>query len=112
MDDEVVSAPVVEAHITDGEASITGQASVEEAEKLASIIKSGALPVVLKNVETNTVGPTIGDAAIPQSLKAGAIGIILVFLFMLIFYRVPGLLATLALTVFILLVLLALLYLM
>lgn len=107
MDDEVVSAPVVEAHITDGEASITGQASVEEAEKLASIIKSGALPVVLKNVETNTVGPTIGDAAIPQSLKAGAIGIILVFLFMLIFYRVPGLLATLALTVFILLVLLA-----
>lgn len=107
MDDEVVSAPVVEAHITDGEASITGQAAVEEAEKLASIIKSGALPVVLKNVETNTVGPTIGDAAIPQSLKAGAIGIILVFLFMLIFYRVPGLLATLALTVFILLVLLA-----
>ncbi|NLZ48546.1 MAG: protein translocase subunit SecD [Clostridiales bacterium] len=107
MDDEVVSAPVVQAHITNGEASITGMSSYEEAEKLASIIKSGALPVTLKNVETNTVGPTIGDAAIPQSLKAGAVGIILVFLFMLIFYRVPGLLADLALTVFILLVLLA-----
>ena len=107
MDDELVSAPVVQAHITNGEASITGQGSYEEAERLASIIKSGALPVVLKNVETNTVGPTIGDAAIPQSLKAGAIGIILVFLFMLVFYRVPGLLADLALTVFILFVLLA-----
>lgn len=107
MDDEVVSAPVVQAHITNGEASITGMSSYEEAEKLASIIKSGALPVTLKNVETNTVGPTIGDAAIPQSLKAGAVGIILVFLFMLIFYRVSGLLADLALTVFILLVLLA-----
>lgn len=107
MDDEVVSAPVVQAHITNGEASVTGMSSYEEAEKLASIIKSGALPVTLKNVETNTVGPTIGDAAIPQSLKAGAVGIILVFLFMLIFYRVPGLLADLALTVFILLVLLA-----
>jgi preprotein translocase subunit SecD len=107
MDDELVSAPVVQAHITNGEASITGQGSYEEAERLAGIIKSGALPVVLKNVETNTVGPTIGDAAIPQSLKAGAIGIILVFLFMLVFYRVPGLLADLALTVFILFVLLA-----
>lgn len=106
MDDEVVSSPMVQAHITNGEATITGQASLEEADKLAGIIKAGALPVVLKNVETNTVGPTIGDVAIPQSLKAGAIGIILVFLFMLIFYRVPGLIADFALTVFMLLVLL------
>lgn len=106
MDDDVISSPVVQAHITNGEATITGQGSVEEARELADKINSGALPVELKNVETNTVGPTIGDAAIPQSLKAGAIGLILVFLFMLIFYRVPGLLANLALTVFVLLVLL------
>ncbi|WP_163193952.1 protein translocase subunit SecD [Clostridium thermarum] len=107
MDDETVSAPTVQAIITDGEATITNMSSFDEAKRVAGIIKSGALPVALKNVETKTVGPTLGEEAIPLSLKAGLIGIILVFLFMIVYYRLPGVIASLALIVYILLVLYA-----
>ncbi|OPJ63582.1 protein translocase subunit SecD [Clostridium oryzae] len=105
MDNEdVTTPPTVESQITNGVAEISGSFTLQKAKELASIIQSGALPVTLKNVETKTVGPTIGEVGVPMSVRAGLVGISLVFLFMLIYYRIPGLLADLALTVFILLV--------
>lgn len=107
MDETMVSSPTVNDAITNGKAIISNMQSSEEASKIANYIQSGALPVTLKNVETKTVGPTIGSVAIPLSLKAAVVGIAIVFLFMFIYYRVPGLLADLALILFILLTLLA-----
>lgn len=107
MDEDTISNPVVNEAIPNGNAVISGSSSLEEAKKTAGIIEAGALPVALKNVETKTVGPTLGETSIPLSLTAGAVGIALVLLFMIIYYRVPGILADLALVLYIILVLLA-----
>jgi preprotein translocase subunit SecD len=106
MDEEQLTNPTVQAVITTGKAIITGNRSLEEAKRISGIIQSGALPVTLTTLSVRTVGPTLGKEAIPLSVKAGTIGISLVFLFMLIYYRVPGLMANLALTLYIILVLL------
>lgn len=106
MDDEVVSSPVVQSAITNGKAVINGMASMDEATKLSGIISSGALPVAVKAVEVQKVGAQLGSEALPNALKAGAIGIVLVFLFMIVYYRIPGLFASIALTLYISLVLL------
>ena len=106
MDDEMLTNPVVQAVITDGKAVITGSKSLEEAKRQAGIIQSGALPVTIKTVSVKTVGPTLGADAIPNSLKAAKVGILLIFLFMIIYYRVPGILADIALVLYIILVLL------
>lgn len=103
MDDEVVSAPTVNEAIPSGEAIIQGSFDIEGAKRLAGIIKSGALPVTLAPAAVKTIGPSLGQEAIPTSTKAAAIGIIAVMLFMLIRYKVPGLIADLALTVYIIL---------
>lgn len=105
MDDEVLTSPMVKNVINDGKAIIEGSKSIDEAKRQAGVIQSGALPVTLKTVSVKTVGPTLGSSAIPSSLKAGAIGIGLIFLFMIVFYRVPGLLADFALVIYILLLL-------
>ena len=105
MDNEMLTNPTVEAVITDGKAVITGSKSLEEAKRQANIIKSGALPVTLKTVSARTVGPTLGANALPNSLLAGAIGIALVMLFMLLYYRAPGVIADIALVLYIVLVL-------
>ncbi|SHK04166.1 SecD/SecF fusion protein [Hathewaya proteolytica DSM 3090] len=107
MDDEVISAPTVSVPITDGIAVISGSKDLEEATTTASIIKAGALPLPVKPVSFKTVGATLGAKVIPATKWAGMIGIGLVFLFMMLLYRVPGILADIALTVFILLDLLA-----
>lgn len=106
MDDEVVSSPVVQSAITNGKAVINGMASMDEATKLSGIISSGALPVAVKAVEVQKVGAQLGSEALPNALKAGAIGIGLVFLFMIVYYRLPGVFASIALTLYIFLVLL------
>lgn len=106
MDDQMVSNPTVEAVITDGKAIISGSKDITEAKNTASIIKSGALPVTLKTASVNVVGPTLGANALPQSVMAGAIGIGIVFLFMLLYYRVLGLLANIALVLYVMLLLL------
>lgn len=106
MDDEVVSSPRVDSEIPNGEAVITGSKDVEEAKRLAGIIKSGALPVTLSPATVKTIGPSLGAEAIPTSKKAAAIGIALVMIFMLLYYRIPGLIADLALLVYIMLSLL------
>lgn len=105
MDDQLISSPTVQAVITDGKAQITGSKDLTEAKNTASIIKSGALPVTLKTASVNVVGPTLGANAMPQSIKAGEVGIGIVFLFMLLYYRVPGLLANISLVLYMILLL-------
>lgn len=106
MDNEVVSSPVVQSAITNGKAVINGMSSMEEATKLAGVISSGALPVSIKAVSINNVGAQLGSEALPNAVKAGAIGIAIIFLFVIIYYRIPGVFASIALTLYITLVLL------
>lgn len=107
-DNKVVSAPTVQAAITGGSAEINKIGSYEEAEQLATTIRIGALPLTLKQVRSNIVGATLGSDAISTSLKAGAIGIALVFLIMIIVFRIPGLVASFALAFYTILDLLVL----
>lgn len=106
MDGEAVSSPVVQNAITDGKAVINGMSSMDEAKKLAGVISSGALPVTVEAASVKNVGAQLGAEALPNALKAGAIGVGLIFIFMIIYYRVPGIFASIALTLYISLVLL------
>lgn len=103
MDDQVLTRPVVNTEITEGEAVIEGSRSFEEANKVASIIQSGALPVTLKTISVNAVGPTLGSQAIPNTMKAAVIGFIFIFIIMVVRYRFPGVIATLSLIIYMLL---------
>ncbi len=105
MDDEELSSPTVQAVISDGKAQITGDYSIEEAKKLAGLINAGALPVTLKAASVQTVGSQLGATALPNAIKAGVLGILLVFIFMMFIYRIPGFIASIALTLYITLVL-------
>lgn len=106
MDEDEISSPVVQSRITDGKAIISGSTSIAEAQDLAGLINSGALPVTLKTVSVNNVGAQLGAEAFPNSIKAGIVGIALIFVFMIAYYRVPGVLACIALTLYVVLVLL------
>lgn len=105
LDEQVISAPTVYDVITNGEAVITNMESIESAAELAALIRAGALPVDLEQRQVMTVGPTLGADSLNKSLKAGFIGVILVLLFMLFYYRLPGLIADFSLLVYIMLVL-------
>lgn len=109
-DNEVVSDPTVQSAITDGNAVINKIGSYDEAESLATTIRIGALPLTLKQVRSNIVGATLGTDAIATSVKAGIIGIFLVFIIMIVIYRLPGVVASLALVLYTLLVMLTLNY--
>ncbi len=100
-DGEVISAPVVQQPLTDGKAQITGGFSAEEANTLATTIRVGALPLELRELRSNVVGATLGAEAISTSLLAAGIGLVLVFIFMAIRYRLPGVAADLALCIYI-----------
>lgn len=100
MDDEVISSPTVQSVITNGEAIITGNSSVEEAKNLAGLINAGALPVTVKAASISNVGAQLGAEALPNSVKAGAVGIAIIFVFMIIYYGVPGIIASMALTLY------------
>lgn len=106
MDEEMLTNPKVNDVITGGKAVITGSKTLEEATRQANIINSGALPVTLKTVSAKTVGATLGATALPKSINAGIIGIALVFIFMILYYRLPGIIADIALVLYIILVLL------
>jgi preprotein translocase subunit SecD len=106
MDEELVSAPAVQNAIPNGEAIITGSKDLEEAKRLAGIIKSGALPVNLKPATVKTIGASLGAEAIPTSTKAAIVGVALVMIFMLVYYRIPGFIADLALAVYIMITIL------
>lgn len=103
LDGETISAPKVNAAITNGEAVIEGMKDMDEASNLAELIRGGALPVKLTTVQATTVGPTLGANSLEQSIKAGAIGILAVLVFMLVFYRGLGIIADLALIIFVML---------
>ena len=96
-DDEVVSAPTVQSAITNGNAVIEGMDSFEEAQTLASTIRIGSLNLTLKDISSKVVGAKLGDNAVSTSLIAGAIGLILIIIFLCIFYRIPGVAASIAL---------------
>lgn len=100
-DGEVKSNPTVKNAITNGEAQITGQKTLEEAEELATTIRIGALPLELKEIRSNVIGAKLGVEALNTSILAGAIGLGLIFIFMLIFYRIPGLAADIALVIYV-----------
>ena len=100
-DGETVSAPKVNEAITGGQCSITGLGSYEEAETLASTIRIGSLKLELEEIRSNVVGAKLGSDAISTSLKAGAIGLVLVMLFMIVFYLIPGVAAALALAIYV-----------
>lgn len=100
LDNNQISAPTIQEPILTGSGQITGNFTVEEAQELAALLKGGALPVPLKLIEERTVGPTLGKVAIQKSLKAGALGVAGIFLFMLLYYRIPGLVGCLALALY------------
>jgi len=107
-DGEVVSAPVVQTEINGGNAVINGMEDGEEAEKLAETIRIGALPVTLKELSSNEVGATLGKDALSTTLKAGAIGLIIVAIIMIVLYKLPGVISVFALIAYVVLTLLCL----
>jgi SecD/SecF fusion protein len=107
-DGKVASAPTVQSAITDGNAVINKISDYDEAENLAATIKIGALPLELKQIQYNIVGAKLGQKAVSTSLVAGAIGFGLVCILMIILYRFPGVIASLALTGYVVLMLLIL----
>ncbi len=100
LDGAVISAPVVQEPITDGHAQITGYNTPEAAYTMSVMLNSGALPVKLEIVENRSVSSTLGEESISRSLNAASLGIGAVILFMLAYYRLPGLMADLALAVY------------
>jgi preprotein translocase subunit SecD len=105
LDKQVISAPVIKSAITDGQGVIEGGFSNESANALAVQLRYGSLPVPVKVVESRTVGPTLGEESIRKGLTAGLIGLSVVVLFMALYYRLPGIIADLALVVYALLTL-------
>ena len=97
MDNQVISSPSVSSQIDSDSCVISGSFTRDSASELADLINAGQIPFSLKQVELRSVGPQLGADAMRTSLIAGAIGIVLVMLFMLIVYRIPGLVASIAL---------------
>ena len=106
LDGEAISAPVVSGPISGGEAVISGGFDTfDEAADLAALLRGGALPVDLEILSQRTVGPTLGADSLSKSLEAALIGFILLFAFMILYYRVPGIWACLSLLVYALILL-------
>lgn len=99
-DDEVISAPIVDEAITGGQAYISGMVDYAEAENLAASIRIGGLSLQLEELRSNVVGAQLGEQAISTSLMAGAIGLVIVFLFMIFAYLLPGFASSLALIIY------------
>lgn len=103
LDKQVISSPRIESAITGGQGSITGQFTPEEASRLALQLRFGSLPIPLRIESTRQVGATLGQQSVEASVRAGAVGVAVVLLFMLAYYRLPGLLADMALVFYMLL---------
>ncbi len=97
LDGSQISAPVIQNVFTSGAGQISGNFTVPSAKQLSNLINSGALPVSLKVIQSSRVEPTLGRQSVDRSLIAGAMGLLLVAFFMIAYYRVPGILAVLAL---------------
>jgi preprotein translocase subunit SecD len=105
LDGEVLTSPVVNEAITGGKAQISGSRNIEEAEHLSILLRSGSLPVTLQILENRTVGPTLGQDSKDKSIKAFAIGLAGIFLFMAVYYRASGVVADIVLLFYTLLLL-------
>ena len=99
-DGEVVSAPRCEERIDSKNCEISGMSSLDEANKLASTIRIGALPVELRELRSSVVGARLGEEAVQTSLMAGAIGLVIIIVFMIVLYRMPGVAASIALLLY------------
>jgi len=108
LDEEPVSAPTVQSVITDGKPIITGIPTAEEAGNIALLLRSGALPVELEELETRSVGPLLGENALKLSFYAGITGLLLVMIYMLFFYRFAGYVSVVSLIVYLALIFLIL----
>ncbi len=100
LDGSVISAPTVQTAITGGEAVITGNFDLAEAKLLAQRLNAGALPVPISLINQQTIGASLGQDSLQKSLQAGLIGFMLVALFMIVYYRLPGLVSVLALVLY------------
>lgn len=106
LDNQIISYPAVQSAeeggtaITDGKAVITGSFSLEEASQLATLIRAGALPVEMKELQTSLIGPTLGLEAYERSIKAGAIALLIIMIFMIIIYKIPGFIASIGLIIY------------
>lgn len=100
LDKVVISAPSINDPITDGQGIISGQFTIESANALAIQLRYGSLPIPLKIVESRTVGPTLGQDSLSKSLRAGIVGFSVVILFMILYYRLPGIIAIFTILVY------------
>lgn len=100
LDETLLTAPTVQSVINNGQAVITGQFSVKEAKDLAVKLNAGALPVPVKVVEQKTVGPSLGMDSVNKSIFAGSVGLLMVVLFMILYYKRLGFFATIALVIY------------
>lgn len=105
LDGEELQTVMIREPIREGKAQITGRFTVEEARHMVVLLQEGSLPVPMSIMEIRNVGPTLGQDSIDRSFRAGIVGVILVLLFMLIYYRLPGLVADLALLIYIVILL-------
>ncbi len=104
LDGEVISAPRIQTIISDGSAVITGMSSVAEANRLALLLNSGSLPLELEEINSTSVGASLGQIALEKAIIALMIGSILIALYMVIYYRVPGIVAVISLVAYVYLV--------
>lgn len=100
LDSQVISCPVIRSAIPDGKGVIEGSFTLEEAQSVVLQLRYGALPVPLTVMETRAVGASLGEDSVDKSVRAGVIGLVIVLLFMLVYYRLPGGLADLALIIY------------
>lgn len=100
LDQKIVSAPNVQTAITDGRAVITGNSDVKEAQKLSDRLNEGMLPVPASLIAQNNIGASLGADSIKASLLAGAVGLLLIIIFMISLYRLPGVIAVIALGIY------------
>lgn len=103
LDKEVISVPTINDAITDGQGVISGNFTLESANSLAVQLRYGSLPIPLKIVESRTVGPSLGQDSLQKSLQAFIIGFVIVILFMGLYYRLPGIVADIAIIIYALL---------
>lgn len=108
LDGVTISSPQVRDAILGGRGFIDGMENMEAATRLANLIESGALPVNLRQLETRTIGATLGANALELAIQAGIVGLILVLVFMLVFYRLPGLVANIGIVVYMLITMIVL----
>lgn len=106
LDGELLSAPVIQGEITNGEAQITGQFTIEEARELTGNLNLGALPVPIQLDSTQTIGPTLGQNVLNQGVYAGLIGFLILAAYMIFWYRLPGLVSVISLIFYIVIMLL------